>query len=335
MASADDFKFQEFTEATDLLSADPNATTKSLGEESRPQHATLHVGGDSEEEAGESDQTGLLASQKKTSGFWTFQYYQDFFDIDTYQVISGCRCCGNQQGGERKSHSCHHGCSTLHLLVAYLRFWTGSEAPLYPFQRRNFVRNHLKNSPDLYGPFWICATLVITVTIMGNLGTYTILHDQEDYQYSPEFHKLSVAGVAIYSYAWAVPLGLWGFLQWRKGVSPEVGVYSFMETVCIYGYSLSAYIPATVLCVVPHETFRWILILVAMSLSSLVLLLAFWPHIQRDNKVVVISLMAVMVALHVLLAVGCKLYFFRPPPTSNNSDSSANTAAQKINQATT
>ncbi|NP_001088769.1 Yip1 domain family member 1 L homeolog [Xenopus laevis] len=299
MASADDFKFQEFTEATDLLSADPNATTKSLGEESRPQHATLHVGGDSEEEAGESDQTGLLASQKKTSGFWTFQYYQDFFDIDTYQVLDRIR---------------------------------GS---IIPIPGRNFVRNHLKNSPDLYGPFWICATLVITVTIMGNLGTYTILHDQADYQYSPEFHKLSVAGVAIYSYAWAVPLGLWGFLQWRKGVSPEVGVYSFMETVCIYGYSLSAYIPATVLCVVPHETFRWILILVAMSLSSLVLLLAFWPHIQRDNKVVVISLMAVMVALHVLLAVGCKLYFFRPLPTSNNSDSSANTAAQKINQATT
>lgn len=294
MASADDLKFQEFDEAADLLAADPGATTKSLTEESRPQHATLHVGGDSEEEEGESDQTELLASQKKTSSFWTFQYYQDFFDIDTYQVLDRIR---------------------------------GS---ILPIPGKNFVRNHLRNNPDLYGPFWICTTLVITVTIMGNLGTYMLLHDQEGYQYSPEFHKLSVAGVAIYSYAWAVPLGLWGFLQWRKGVTPEVSSYSFMETVCIYGYSLSAYVPATVLCVVPQDIFRWILILVAMSLSSLVLVLAFWPHIRRDNKVVVISLMAVMVALHVLLAVGCKLYFFRQPQVPNNSKHVAVTTAQKI-----
>ncbi|NP_001088236.1 Yip1 domain family member 2 S homeolog [Xenopus laevis] len=298
MASADDFKFHEFDEASDLLAADPNATTKSLGEESRPQHATLLVGGDSEEEEGESDQTELLASQKKTSSFWTFQYYQDFFDIDTYQVLDRVR---------------------------------GS---ILPIPGKNFVRNHLRNNPDLYGPFWICATLVITVTIMGNLGTYMRLHDQKGYKYSPEFHKLSVAGVTIYSYAWAVPLGLWGFLQWRKGVSPEVGSYSFMETVCLYGYSLSAYIPATVLCVVPFEIFRWILILVATGLSSLVLVLAFWPHIRRDNKVVVISLVAVMVALHVLLAVGCKVYFFRQPEISDPVVPVANTTAQKIIQVT-
>lgn len=28
----------------------------------------------------------LLAGQKKSSPFWTFEYYQTFFDVDTYQV---------------------------------------------------------------------------------------------------------------------------------------------------------------------------------------------------------------------------------------------------------
>ncbi|KAG8441364.1 hypothetical protein GDO86_006916 [Hymenochirus boettgeri] len=276
MASADDLKFQEFSEAADLLAANPGATTKSMFEEGQSQHATLHVGGDSEEEEEETDQTELLASQKKTSSFWTFQYYQDFFDIDTYQVLDRIR------------------------------------GAVLPIPGRNFVRHHLRNNPDLYGPFWICATLVITVTIMGNLGTFIQLHNQKEphTKYSPQFHKLSVAAVAIYCYAWIVPLCLWGFLQWRKGVSPNVGSYSFIETVCVYGYSLFVYIPATVLCVVPNEPFRWVLILLAMILSICVLVLSVWQHIRRDNKMVVIGLIAIMVALHVLFAVGCKMYFF-------------------------
>jgi len=30
--------------------------------------------------------TQLLAGQKKSAPFWTFEYYQTFFDVDTYQV---------------------------------------------------------------------------------------------------------------------------------------------------------------------------------------------------------------------------------------------------------
>ncbi|KAM8972491.1 protein YIPF2 [Pelodytes ibericus] len=274
MASAsDDLKFQEFDEAADLLAANPDASTKSVNEESRAQHATLHMGPDSEEEEG--DQTELLAPQKKQSSFWTFQYYQDFFDIDTYQVLDRIK------------------------------------ASLVPLPGKNFVRHQLRNNPDLYGPFWICATLVITVTIMGNLSTFIQMYDRSDYIYSPQFHKVSVAGVVIYSYAWLVPLGLWGFLQWRKGVIQGVGSYSFMETVCVYGYSLTVYIPATILCVIPNELFRWILMLVAVSLSGIVLILAFWPHIRKDNKMVSLGMVIGMVALHVLMAVGCKMYFFK------------------------
>ncbi|KAM4035905.1 protein YIPF2 isoform 1-T1 [Anomaloglossus baeobatrachus] len=276
MASADQLQFQEFDEAADLLAETPNATTKSVSDEGRPQHATLQMGGDSEEE-GETDQAELLAPQKKTSGFWTFQYYQDLYDVDTSQVLDRIR------------------------------------ASFVPMPGKNFVRHHLRNNPDLYGPFWICATLVITVTVVGNLATFIQMHGHPDYNYSPQFHKVTVAGIVIYSYAWLVPLALWGFLQWRKGVSSVVGTYSFMETVCVYGYSLSAYIPSTVLCVLPYEIFRWIILLVAMCLSGFVLVLAFWPQVRKDNKMVAIGMLASMALLHVLLAIGCKEYFFQRP----------------------
>ncbi|KAM4675459.1 protein YIPF2 [Discoglossus pictus] len=294
MASTDDLKFQEFDEAADLLAANPDATTKSVKTESQQQHATLHMGPDSDGEEGETDQTELLAPQKKAAGFWTFQYYQDFFDVDTYQVLDRIR------------------------------------ASLLPIPGRNFVRHHLRNNPDLYGPFWICATLVFTVTIIGNLSTYIQKSGSSEYKYSPQFHNVSVAGIAIYSYAWLVPLGLWGFLQWRKGVSPSVGSYSFMETVCVYGYSLSVYIPTTVLWLFPYEWLRWTLILVAMSLSGSVLIFAFWPHVRRDNKMVAIIMLASMMALHALLAIGFKMYFFGVVQKSANVTPVITTPSQKI-----
>lgn len=57
---------------------------------------------------------------------------------------------------------------------------------------------------------------------------------------------VTVAGVTIYCYVWLVPLALWAFLRWRKGVRERMGPYTFLETVCIYGYSLFVFIPTVV-----------------------------------------------------------------------------------------
>ncbi|KAB0392725.1 hypothetical protein E2I00_011938, partial [Balaenoptera physalus] len=40
---------------------------------------------------------------------------------------------------------------------------------LLPRPGHNFVRHHLRNRPDLYGPFWICATLAFVLAVTGNL----------------------------------------------------------------------------------------------------------------------------------------------------------------------
>lgn len=57
---------------------------------------------------------------------------------------------------------------------------------------------------------------------------------------------VSIAATAIFSYAWLVPLGLWGFLLWRSRKTLNLVSYSFMEILCVYGYSLSIYIPVVV-----------------------------------------------------------------------------------------
>ncbi|GCC33100.1 protein YIPF1 [Chiloscyllium punctatum] len=284
MAAADDLQFQEFDDATNLLAANPDATTISITDTNdKPKNQrgpAGKLGRDEDEDLlgnEDSDKAELLAGQKKSAPFWTFDYYQTFFDVDTYQVLDRIK---------------------------------GS---LLPLPGKNFVRLYIRSNPDLYGPFWICATLVFAIAISGNLANFLTHHGQRGYRYVPEFHKVSIAATAIYTYAWLIPLALWGFLMWRNNKVMNIVSYSFLEIVCVYGYSLFIYIPTAVLWIIPNEVVRWITIVLAMCLSGTVLLMTFWPAVRDDNQRIAIATIAVILILHALLAVGCKAYFFDPP----------------------
>lgn len=217
MAAVDDLQFEEFGDGATLLAANPDATTiniedpsVSFGHQPRPPGS---VGREEDEELlgnNDSDETELLAGQKRSSPFWTFEYYQTFFDVDTYQVFDRIK---------------------------------GS---LLPVPGKNFVRLYIRSNPDLYGPFWICATLVFAIAISGNLSNFLIHLGEKTYHYVPEFQKVSIAATVIYAYAWLVPLALWGFLLWRNSKVMSMVSYSFLEIVCVYGYSLFIYIPTAV-----------------------------------------------------------------------------------------
>ncbi|XP_067273746.1 protein YIPF1-like [Pseudorasbora parva] len=275
MASPDDLKFQEFEEATDLLSSNPGASTLSLSSPSAAASSAEVKVDLSDDEENQQEGSELLGGEKQTGGFWTFEYYQSFFNIDTVQVLDRIK---------------------------------GSVMPL---PGRNFVKHHIRSNPDLYGPFWICVTLVFSVAISGNLYTFLTEMGNTDYHYRPEFHRVSIAAVAVFLYAWLVPLGVWGFLTWRQSVERQISGYTFLETVCVYGYSLFIYIPTSILWTIPLYWLQWLLIVIAMVISGSVLVLTFWPTVRDDTKLTAFVTMAVIVSLHALLAVGCKLYFFQ------------------------
>ncbi|XP_074836386.1 protein YIPF2 isoform X1 [Carettochelys insculpta] len=281
MAASDELQFHEFDQAADLLARNPGATTTSISEQ--PGQAAVNVGSSYVEgQLGEeTDTTELLsAQQKQQPSFWTFQYYQMFFDVDTSQVLDRIK------------------------------------GALLPLPGKNFVRHHLRHNPDLYGPFWICATLAFTLALSSNVATALERRGDPSFHYSPQFHKVTVAGAIIYCYAGLAPLALWGYLQWRKGPTGPLGSYSFLETACVYGYSLFVYIPTSILWLVPAAWLQWFLLAMAAALSGSVLALAFWPLLRADGRVPALALLATVVSLHVLLAVGCKLYFFQAPPST-------------------
>ncbi|XP_036170934.1 protein YIPF2 [Myotis myotis] len=282
MAAADELAFHEFEEATNLLAETPDVTTISRSDPRTPEGqvavAVGSGGGYGAEDEVESDKTALLQEPQPQPGFWTFSYYQSFFDVDTSQVLDRIK---------------------------------GS---LLPRPGHSFVRHHLRNRPDLYGPFWICATLAFVLAVTGNLTVVLAQRRDPSIHYSPQFHKVTVAGITIYCYAWLVPLALWAFLQWRKGVRERMGPYTFLETVCFYGYSLFIFIPTVVLWLIPVPWLQWLFGALALALSAAGLVFTLWPIVREDTRLVASMLLSAVVLLHALLAMGCKFYFFQPLP---------------------
>lgn len=87
----------------------------------------------------------------------------------------------------------------------------------------NYLISHIRPKPDLYGPFWVCVTLIFAIAISGNLANY--FHSaakSENYHWKYEFHIVSQAATCIFFYAWLLPLILWGALTWFKSQEEQV-----------------------------------------------------------------------------------------------------------------
>ncbi len=92
-----------------------------------------------DDDGGDDDREQLLGEGRKGAGgggggnFLSVDFYRRFFDVDTDEV--GARILG----------------------------------AVVPVRGRSFLQDVTKRRPDLYGPFWICTTLVVSVAVTGNM----------------------------------------------------------------------------------------------------------------------------------------------------------------------
>lgn len=270
-----DLQFQDFgVEPPPKTSA---TSAKSTGQPSTTFHFTDFPAAAGDEDGGSDDGNGQLLKNQSdgqagnNATFWSFAYYQRFFDVDTDVVIR----------------------RMINSMVP--RFGT------------NFILHHIRPAPDLYGPWWIAITLIFTIGIASNLGGYFALSgDGGDYHWSLEFGVVTAAATAIFAYIWLVPLILYGLFWWRKSEEN----FSFMEILCAYGYSLSIYVPISLLWVIPFSWFQWVLIGLALIMSGSVLVMSLWPAVRHDRRLVALSVMVAVIAVNALLAIGFKMFFF-------------------------
>ncbi|XP_071485077.1 protein YIPF1-like [Diadema antillarum] len=245
------------------------------------QVSTFHDNQNDDDMLDDDGDTELLSGQKKKPSFWTFEYYQQFFDVDTQQV------------GRR-------------LLGSFI-----------PNPTKSFLDSHIRPSPDLYGPLWVCITLIFTIAISGDMADYIANRYSTQYSWHAHFSNVTIAAVVIFAYAWIIPTCLYAFLHHRGN---QAG-YTFLELVCLYGYSLTIYIPISMLWMIDYEWLRWVLVLLGLVLSSAVLLLALWPSVKGDDKKFAAIALFLVFAFHAGLAIGFKMYFFHtahhgPDPTT-------------------
>ncbi|XP_064179698.1 protein YIPF2-like isoform X2 [Anguilla rostrata] len=273
MATSEDLEFEDFQDVSDLLTVSLDAPDLSVSScnTGHTEEGGVAFALDLSEDDDQEEKSKLLGEENERGSMWTFEYCQSFFNVDTVQVLDRIR---------------------------------GS---LIPLPGRNFVRHHLHSNPDLYGPLWICVTLAFSLSIGGNLSTFLTLKGDPKYHYRPQFHTVSVAAVSVFLYALLVPVCVWGFLKWRQGTERHIRGYSYLETVCVYGYSLFIYIPTSVLWIIPIPWLRWVSILVAVAISGSVLVITFWPVVRDDRKAAVAVAVAAIVLLHALLAIGSLL----------------------------
>ncbi|KAI9002297.1 Yip1-domain-containing protein [Gaertneriomyces semiglobifer] len=117
------------------------------------------------------------APPEATGGFWTVEYYQKYFNVNTTDV------------GQR-------------IL-----------ATLIPRQR---FTDALGSNPDLYGPFWISTTVIFSLFVTSSVaGSIAAVFSNRPFEY--DMRLLSFAVGTVYIYVVALPLLLWGILKYFKG----------------------------------------------------------------------------------------------------------------------
>lgn len=219
-----------------------------------------------------------IAAVKSVKSFWTLDYYQRFFDVDTKDVTDR--------------------------IIA-------SVVP----KQNNSLKLQLKQRPDLYGPFWIAVTLIFTIAISGNVANY-LQHASQPHHWKYDFHLVSYAATAIFLYVTLVPITLWGLLKWSSEINDLDGLEqnlkpNVLELICIYGYSLFIYIPTSVLWTIQIGWLQWLLVTAAALTSGSVLLFTTMPSLKlsRHKYILIVGI----IVCHLLLAAGFMLYFFHVP----------------------
>ncbi|KAH7281432.1 hypothetical protein KP509_36G047200 [Ceratopteris richardii] len=156
----------------------------------------------------------------------------------------------------------------------------------------------VNHNPDLYGPFWICTTLIFVASAFGNLATYLSKHASWQF----DIGKVTWAAGLFYAYTFLVPLLSYFFLKY---INAALGL---IQLCSLYGYSLFVFIPASVISLVPVEILRWVVIAGAGLVSAAFLATNIKVHLESNNWSFVV-VMGVII-LEACFALVFKILFF-------------------------
>lgn len=244
---------------------------------------------------------------------WGINYFAGYFDVTTTDVIE--RILWSAIPLRKTGPDIDNLDDTEELMApladgSTLDSASGREEQYGSRQRPySYIERFIQSRPDLYGPFWISATLVFVVAIFSNIvgfashnsrmeqlalehqrqlglsginkssGVLLLVNNEDQldkWHYSMD--ELNMTSSLVMLYVSMMPTFLW-FLFWFRGCSK---FYTLTETICAYGYSLSVFIPLALILTIQVPLVRYLMITLATTLSSVVLMLSFLPVVRSD-----------------------------------------------------
>ncbi|CAD6567366.1 MAG: hypothetical protein CYPHOPRED_001631 [Cyphobasidiales sp. Tagirdzhanova-0007] len=179
---------------------------------------------------------------------------------------------------------------------------TRSYLTLYP--REDYLAVVLNNAPDLYGPFWVPTTLIFALFLTSSLSS-SIQAYLAGNTYNYDFTRLSVAVSVVYTYALAVPVGLWAVMRYWAGVDERGPV----DMVSVYGYSTTIWIFVALFTIPPIPILRFVFSLTAFLLSGFFLLRNIYPVLSTAQSKAARILILAVALLHFGFATLLWFYF--------------------------
>ncbi|KAK7397215.1 hypothetical protein VNO78_18382 [Psophocarpus tetragonolobus] len=171
---------------------------------------------------------------------------------------------------------------------------------LFPF--RGSFNEKTATNPDLYGPFWICTTLIFVAASIGTFVTY-VAHKLKSKEWDYDINLVTWSAGLFYGYVTIVPLCLYVILKYFSAPAGLVQLF------CLYGYSLFVFIPALCMSVVPLDIFRWVVAGVAGFMSATFVALNLRAHIKSAGERWFLIVAGIFL-LQLALAVVLKIYLF-------------------------
>lgn len=175
--------------------------------------------------------------------------------------------------------------------------------------------------PDLYGPFWIVTTVIFLMAASANFGDYIIYFNKRkgpnDVWYY-DFEKVPLAATMFYTSLLLFPVIVWIVLRRLNAGRPLVNI------ICLYGYSFTPYMPASIICAIPGNVLSWVTVSIAFALSTTFLVRNIYSYFllsapvpqsesgeeaERHNRLGLFLILGI-IAVHFGIAVAVKLYFF-------------------------
>ena len=164
---------------------------------------------------------------------------------------------------------------------------------------KNSFYEEALNKPDLYGPFWIYTTLIFAIASGGSLSKY--FQNSKD-NFFQQF--IPSASLLIYIMGFIFPLLLWG------GMKLFGEKIAYFTTVCIYGYSLSCFIPIMFICSCGIGFIQWIFLMYGIVNSTLFVVINFWNVLKNLENKKKYGLLGFIVSVQFILFLILKLKFF-------------------------